>query len=791
MSEDRDKQGRFVPGVSGNPSGLAKDARPATSPEEPSPAVLDGWSSAFTGIGNATYDKRQSHTYCPVHVANQDIARMWETDDICATAIEAPGKECFREGYELTIADEGNFEDLKEQVEEKLEELGVNDKLKRLLDVKRAFGGSAMLLGADDGLPLDRPLDPSRVRSLDWMNVLEPVEIFPYTFYNDAFAPKYGEPEIYQLSNYRTRGMFGTGTIQGDKKNLSYAPKFVHESRLIVFRGIRVSEYYLPLSSEISPYWGTSIVPRFVEVLRDFNVAWSSAGILATDFSQTVITMENLMALVAKAPEKLRNRMLALELGRSTARALLVDKNEKVERQSTSLAGLAELLDRISQRTSAATGVPLSIMMGYSPATLGTPDTSELDRWHDICRGIQKNELTAPLMKIIKMIMGIVRKRKLPKKWGVTWNDLKRMTILDQENARLTRARSDALYLKGGVVTEDEVRNSRFRGGFSYETQIDEKKKAPGPQLPPAPGGGPAPGGKHVVSGYARKNPAAPAGGQAAPKNGGDAPPDDSRDAVMDRIVEENGEFVVTSESGDRTFGRYKSRGEAEKRLAEIEYFKAHHDAGMTAEDEVAHHQTQLERAKARGAKPAELALLQQLIEIAQEEADECAAGTCGPDCLYSHEPDDDDAPADADGPGPTRVFAGIPVVVESPAGSVRAWRAPDGTEGQTQMTADYGYVAGTLGTDGDSVDVYLGPREDARWVYVVHQLDQSTDYQTPDEDKCMLGYASPDAALEAYLAHRDDPRAVGGMSMMSVDDFKKKIASTFGGTIANDAAAA
>ncbi|MGD0331155.1 MAG: hypothetical protein ABSB40_12070 [Nitrososphaeria archaeon] len=41
-------------------------------------------------------------------------------------------------------------------------------------------------------------------------------------------------------------------------------------------------------------------------------------------------------------------------------------------------------------------------------------------------------------------------------------------------------------------------------------------------------------------------------------------------------IVKENGKYKVKSEDGSKTLGTYATRGEAKKRLMEIEWFKSH-----------------------------------------------------------------------------------------------------------------------------------------------------------------------------------------------------------------------
>lgn len=121
------------------------------------------------------------------------------------------------------------------------------------------------------------------------------------------------------------------------------------------------------------------------------------------------------------------------------------------------------------------------------------------------------------------------------------------------------------------------------------------------------------------------------------------------------------------------------------------------------------------------------------------------------------------------------RQVAGLRIVIENPVGSIRRWEMPDGTEGSTLMHYAYGYVDGVTGADGDDVDVYLGPELEPAWVYVVHQ-QRAPEFTAWDEDKVMLGFASADAARAAYLGQYDDPRFFGGMSTMSIDDFKAKL---------------
>lgn len=124
------------------------------------------------------------------------------------------------------------------------------------------------------------------------------------------------------------------------------------------------------------------------------------------------------------------------------------------------------------------------------------------------------------------------------------------------------------------------------------------------------------------------------------------------------------------------------------------------------------------------------------------------------------------------------RRFAGLDITVENPAGSVRRGVDRNGHAWETRMVYDYGYVRGSLGVDGDQVDVYLGPNEDAPMVYVVHQR-KAGDWEKYDEDKCMVGFLTEGDARTAFLQHYDDERFLGPITAMPIDEFRAKVRAT------------
>lgn len=123
--------------------------------------------------------------------------------------------------------------------------------------------------------------------------------------------------------------------------------------------------------------------------------------------------------------------------------------------------------------------------------------------------------------------------------------------------------------------------------------------------------------------------------------------------------------------------------------------------------------------------------------------------------------------------------WRGLTIAIENPAGSVRRGTNRHGVSWEIRMRFDYGEVVGSMGVDGDPVDIYLGPAlEDAPMVYVVHQRKVG-DWESYDEDKAMAGFLTEEDARQAFLSNYNDPRFLGPITAMPVDEFVAKVRAT------------
>jgi phage-related protein (TIGR01555 family) len=515
------KSGRFAPGESGNPKGRPrKDALDRDALER----RLDGWLNQTTGMGVRGRDKAMDTEFCPEVVTWVNGQSIWKGDPIGARIVEVIPSEATRQGFELCIGDDdspdrytppepkaiaqtntlpskppagrvatkdvlewarkhpsaferryrargarphrdaGDAKPLQEAVSKRLEDLKALAKIKECMCHERADGGAAMLIGANDyTTDLRQPLDLKRVRGVNFLTPLEAVEITPLYYYNDPFAPRFGEAAIYQLVPY---------TI-GSPVAPDVSPRVtqIHESRLLIFPGVRVTRRS---TQTAAAGWGDSVFTRVLRALRAFNTGHQNAETLLSDFAQAVYKIKGLAELITKNPNALTDSMMNVELGRSIARAVVIDAEEEFERKSTSLAGYADVLDRLAMWLAAVADMPLTLLMGQSPAGMNATGASDIRFFYDRAASVQHLRVAPPVMRLTEILLASMGEDPDKINHSIKFKPLWQPTEKEIAEAHFTQAQADAVYLDREVCSPEEIALSRFGGDqYSFETRID------------------------------------------------------------------------------------------------------------------------------------------------------------------------------------------------------------------------------------------------------------------------------------------------------------------------------
>lgn len=425
----------------------------------------DGYINRFTGAGTAR-DRALATTFHEDIVSDLGMLRRWRSDDLIARAIEAMPTDAFRLGVNIKVSGDGDGKVVAEALQKEADRLNAYERVKEAAQYERAYGGAAIMpvLEGDVG-ELGEPLDEgSAIERVAALHVLEPRELIPATWYTHPLHPKWRKPETYFLQ--ALAGASGASTLA--------IP--VHESRLIIFPGIRVSTQ-TEQGQRVG--WGDSIGNKLEAKAAEFNLSWSAASALMQDFAQAVFGIKDLATLLSKknGEELLRARIAAMDMFRGSFRAIAIDAEETFERKQTPVTGLPDLLLMLAQRCAAAADMPLMKFLGLSPTGLNANSGGDFTTraWYDTVDGARRR-YGHPVRRVLQLLAlqtdGPCRGVE-PKMWSIEWPALWTPSEKEDADTRFVTAQADQIYFNMGLPAETIFR-SRWGGDtYSRDMSVD------------------------------------------------------------------------------------------------------------------------------------------------------------------------------------------------------------------------------------------------------------------------------------------------------------------------------
>ena len=112
----------------------------------------------------------------------------------------------------------------------------------------------------------------------------------------------------------------------------------------------------------------------------------------------------------------------------------------------------------------------------------------------------------------------------------------------------------------------------------------------------------------------------------------------------------------------------------------------------------------------------------------------------------------------------------GLSIAIETPQGHRRTGKS-NGEPWSVICQAHYGYLVGSKASDGDAIDVYVGPAPESQKVFVVNQNNAAGAF---DEVKVMLGFLDEQSARTAYMnSYERGWNGLGSMIAATIDQFR------------------
>lgn len=413
----------------------------------------DGWANLLTGLGIKNRDKRLNTTFsAALNLTEGELNDLYRADGLGARIIDVAVEDMMREGFRVTG-------DTEEEVQSELKRIDAKKELSRVLRWASLHGGAIMVMGINDGGDFEAPLNERNVRRIEFLHVYDRwrVQVDQEDLYDDPNDRQFRQPEFYQVTPL-------TGTMFR-----------VHESRVLRFEGRDVTEWTRLNNTN---GWGDSDLIKVYDRLRGLGEGYAGVEHMLGDFVVSILRINNLQGLIASGKENLvRRRLDLMDMSRSILNTVLLDQNEDFQRLAMPVGGVDTVLDKLVQLLSGVTGIPVTILMGESPAGLNATGASDVRRYYDMIAARQENRLQPNLEKLVRLIMaqteGPFSGREIDG-WKIEFNPLWQPTEAEIVDMRNKQAATDQTYIDSGVLSPQEVRESRFGGDqYSIDTAVE------------------------------------------------------------------------------------------------------------------------------------------------------------------------------------------------------------------------------------------------------------------------------------------------------------------------------
>ena len=379
----------------------------------------DGYLNAMFGQGYRFTDPFSHYRQGVDFVPDTECTRLYTYNGIAKSIIDIPADEAMRNGFEVEF--EGEDDAINKQVQSLCEDLDVQYKFSEALAWADLYGGSIIVVMADDGRMIDEQLNYDGLRRIEKLKVFDKTNIVGSRQYQDASAPQYMDVEHYYINT------FGSN------------PMWVHESRVLRFDGGRLPLYQRNLRLG----WGAK---RF-ESIKDEIDRWCNGNEYAlqalTRLSQDVVKLDGLTNILATegGDVAVQKRMQMIDMVRSMMNSIAIDGADEYDRKGLSLSGIKELLEQFEIALCGITGIPATKLFGRSPAGLNATGKSDSENFYNMVEGIQNNKVKPNLVRLVEML-GACREYNLnlPDTWHIEFEPLWSMSKAEKADVEKTKA---------------------------------------------------------------------------------------------------------------------------------------------------------------------------------------------------------------------------------------------------------------------------------------------------------------------------------------------------------------
>ena len=410
--------------------------------------TADGLVNVATGLG--TGKSKRSHNVWQYTALNDwaSLDACYQTNWIARKICDIPAEDMTREWRRVKA--EG-----AEQIAALEQHLLLPNAVQEAVTWARLYGGAGILMIT--GQDLTKPLRPELIKKGDLKRllVLDRWDMAAVTINTwDVLAANYLKPE-----SYAVRG----GSMQ------------VHHSHFARFTGERLPLRHMAQTQG----WGDSVLRKCLDDITDMVAAKDGIAELMQEANIDVITRTGLTdELSTDQDDMIIKRYEAFSLMKSSIQMALLDGDEKFDRMTLSLSGVAPIIEQFMTWISGAADIPVTRMFGTSAKGMNATGEGDDRNYNNSIRSAQRSYLAEPMRTLDEVLVRSAL-GTFPENYDYEWNPLNIPNDLEHAQAEKMRADKHLGYLEAGVVLKSQVMRE-LQASEEYQFDDDELEKLEG-----------------------------------------------------------------------------------------------------------------------------------------------------------------------------------------------------------------------------------------------------------------------------------------------------------------------
>lgn len=404
----------------------------------------------------------QAHGVHSLLVDYRSADELYTSNGIANKIISAPAEDAISSGF---CVKDGAMEcEANGVIASVLEDLQFEKQFTAALSWDRLYGGAAVLVLANDGGTLEDPLDLNRIKNVERLEVYTPEDI-SFTddyLYSDPFDPNYGKPQYYTITGY-----YGNSFL-------------VHESRLLLFHGTTISNYYRRARNG----WGGTILEQVIADVMNYKEGLRLSLAALSRLSQGIMKLSGMRDLIMndEGEKIIQKRLQLIDLYRHLENTIALGSEDEYDIKNLSLSGIKDIIEIFQSALSASTSIPSTVLFGRSPAGMSATGKSDMENYYNMVERIQNRTLKPNLMRLVDIIgQADDYKINLPDTWNIEFKPLwnaseKEIAEVEKMKADTHKTNADAAmtYAKLAALDPTEIRATlKETGIYEMDDSVD------------------------------------------------------------------------------------------------------------------------------------------------------------------------------------------------------------------------------------------------------------------------------------------------------------------------------